>query len=142
MDTTADSTMLSDNFTRGDGAEYFEHLARSLESKVPQEDERKDKGGGLWEKVQHVVRNNTELARQYTPLVYGGDVLFFSATARTDESMVLVDPQGWVSHVVGTVEVHEVDCAYLEMDRPQPMAQIGQVLAMKLEATQQQELKN
>lgn len=91
-------------------------------------------GRGLWEKVRHVVRNNIGLARQYTPLVYGGDVLFFSAIAQVDESMVLVDPQGWVPHVQGTVEVHEVDCAHLEMDRPEPMAKIGQVLAAKLEA--------
>ncbi|KAF9285295.1 hypothetical protein BGZ68_003984 [Mortierella alpina] len=143
MDTTANYTMLSNNFTKDkDGTKYFEHLARSLETNGAEGDENKGMGRGLWEKVQHVVRNNIGLARQYTPLAYGGDVLFFSAIAQMDESMVLVDPQGWVPHVQGTVEVHSVDCAQLEMDRPEPMAKIGQVLAMKLEAMQQQELRN
>ncbi|KAF9342653.1 hypothetical protein BGX26_007083, partial [Mortierella sp. AD094] len=106
-----------------DGNTYAEHLSRSGNKNTLEE------GKALWGRARHVIKNNLELLIQYSPPVYAGDLVFFSAT----KSELVIDPSMWKPFTLGTIEVHEVDCEHFEMDKPEPMAEIGLVLAMRLE---------
>ncbi|KAG0344279.1 hypothetical protein BG005_001922 [Podila minutissima] len=131
MDTTADYTRLSPLDDDQCEASYAELLAQFDNKDTPEE------GRALWEMAQHVVKNNAYLANQHSPSVYSGDVLFFSATVRADEASDIADPAGWAPFAQGKTEIHEVECKHLEMDKPEPMAEIGRVLYSKLEELQQ-----
>ncbi|ORX76564.1 acetyl-CoA synthetase-like protein [Basidiobolus meristosporus CBS 931.73] len=111
---------------------YIELLARFGSKYTPGE------GQALWETVRNVVRNNSRVSSQYSPSMFSGDILFFSATVPSEETALLIDPNSWAPFVRGKIEVHEVECAHLEMNRPEPMAHIGSVLYSRLEELQQQ----
>ncbi|KAF9987716.1 hypothetical protein BGZ79_005192, partial [Entomortierella chlamydospora] len=130
MDSKADYSALPDEFDDElDGAFYAEHIARSGDKGTAEE------GKALWDKAQHVIRNNFKLAKQFSPSPYCGNMLYFSATVKSDESEPIPDPADWAPFVLGSIEVHEVDCEHLEMDKPEPMVEIGRVLSSKLKDT-------
>ncbi|KAI1288646.1 hypothetical protein EDD11_009741, partial [Mortierella claussenii] len=131
MDTTADYTRLRPLDDDQCEASYTELLAQFDNKDTPEE------GRALWEMAQHVAKNNAYLANQYSPSIYSGDLLFFSATVHADEACAIADPAGWAPFAQGKTEIHEVECAHLEMDKPEPMAEIGRVLYSKLEELQQ-----
>ncbi|KAK9686513.1 hypothetical protein K7432_015133 [Basidiobolus ranarum] len=116
-----------------DDTSYIELLAR-FGSKYTQGESR-----ALWETVQDVVKNNSRLSSEYSPSVYSGDILFFSAVVPSDESALLIDPNSWAPFARGKIEVHEIECAHLEMNKPEPMAEIGRVLYSRLEEFQEQQ---
>ncbi|KAF9110508.1 hypothetical protein BGX27_006274, partial [Mortierella sp. AM989] len=91
---------------------------------------------------QHVRKNNMRLAEQYSPSVYTGDMLFFNATVPALENMPIIDPQRWEPFVAGKIDVHEVKCTHIEMDRPEHLAVIGRVLISKLEESYQRQRSN
>ncbi|KAF9173544.1 hypothetical protein BGX20_002851 [Mortierella sp. AD010] len=125
MDSTSDYSKLSE--VELDGDFYAEHLARSSDKNTAEE------GIALWERAQNSIRNNVKLARQFSPSVYGGNMLFFSATGSTP----VLDPSCWESFTLGGIELCEIGCEHLEMDKAEPMAKIGRVLAVKLEESNQ-----
>ncbi|KAG0006016.1 hypothetical protein BGZ79_010664 [Entomortierella chlamydospora] len=125
MDSTSDYSKLSE--VELDGDLYAEHLARSSDKSTAEE------GMALWERAQNSIRNNMKLARQFSPSVYGGNMLFFSATSSTP----VLDPSCWESFTLGGIELCEIGCEHLEMDKAEPMAKIGRVLAVKLEESNQ-----
>ncbi|KAF9995749.1 hypothetical protein BGZ79_010522 [Entomortierella chlamydospora] len=88
--------------------------------------------------VHRVTKNNTRIAKQYSPAVYTGDMLFFNATVASLESMPTVDPQCWRPFVLGNIEVHKFKFTHMDMATPEPMAEIGRVLNSKLEELHQQ----
>ncbi|KAF9097600.1 hypothetical protein BGX27_000940 [Mortierella sp. AM989] len=124
MDSTSDYSMLPKNTEVGqDESHYSEHLARSSDRNTVEE------GKELWRMTRDVYVNNMRLARQFTPSVYTGDMLFF----RASESASTLDPSMWAPFTLGEIEVHQVKCEHLEMDKPKPIAEIGHILATRLE---------
>ncbi|WP_367127668.1 amino acid adenylation domain-containing protein [Saccharothrix sp. HUAS TT1] len=78
---------------------------------------------GLYE----VFANNTRLAREHVPGRVTGDVLLFVAA----HDQGLPDspaPDRWAPHVDGVVR-HDVAARHNDMTRPEPLAEIGRVLA-------------
>ncbi|KAF9349885.1 hypothetical protein BGX26_011890 [Mortierella sp. AD094] len=133
MDTTAEYSIISgdaDITFDQDGDAYAEHLARSGNKNTLEE------GRELWEKTRHVIKNNVKLSNEFSPSVYTGDMIFFSAI----QSALVPDPSSWEPFTLGTIEVHEIECEHLEMDRPGPMAEIGRVLATMFEKLNQSEM--
>ncbi|KAF9353703.1 hypothetical protein BGX26_008545, partial [Mortierella sp. AD094] len=130
MDSTPDYTSPSANIDvdhQGDiHAVYF---ARDSDKNTLEE------GKAIWKMVENVFRNNMKLARQFLPSIYSGDMTFF----RASESVSILDPLSWAPFTLGTIEVHELECGHLELDKPEPMAKIGRVLAMKLEELHHQQ---
>ncbi|KAF9399972.1 hypothetical protein BGX21_005210 [Mortierella sp. AD011] len=126
MDTTAEYSSLPGDaditFDHG-GDAYAEHIARSGNKNTLEE------GRELWEKTRYVIKNNVKLSNEFSPSVYSGDMIFFSAI----QSARVPDPSSWKPFILGKIEVHEVECEHLEMDRPGPMEEIGRVLVTKLE---------
>ncbi|KAF9079775.1 hypothetical protein BGX23_003253 [Mortierella sp. AD031] len=101
------------------------------------EDDETDLTLSFLERATRVLENNTRLTRsaEASPqslLVFGGDLLVFRATV-PEEGVEAVEAEKWRSYVQGRVEVVDVECTHHEMIRPEPLAQIGRVVAKRLE---------
>ncbi|KAG0082668.1 hypothetical protein BGZ92_011505, partial [Podila epicladia] len=92
-----------------------------------------DEGLALQERVMPISANNSELAERFKPSVFGGDMIYFRAAIRSHDKMALVDPTSWTPYVRGRMEVHDVVCKHLEMDKPKNIAVVGAVVAAKME---------
>jgi thioesterase domain-containing protein len=80
------------------------------------------------------VANHLAVGRRFVPGTFDGDVVFFRATRGKPEGAPTAEL--WQQHVAGSVIVHEIDCAHLEMADPVPLAEIGRVLASLLKSRQ------
>lgn len=81
-----------------------------------------------------VMRNNLELARQYTPRRVNMDLLFFQATEREGDMEGILDhrPSAWRPFIGWRIEVRELACHHEAVLDPAPAAQIGTVLRHRL----------
>jgi hypothetical protein len=68
-------------------------------------------------------------------------MILFRAMVLTDPSEMLISPDAWKPHVMGEIEVFDIDCVHLDMDQPGPLAKIGGVLAQKLDEIHTREAK-
>ncbi|MEU5535590.1 beta-ketoacyl synthase N-terminal-like domain-containing protein [Streptomyces sp. NPDC020362] len=87
--------------------------------------------------IADVMRNNLRISPQFSPGVYRGEVLFFSATedAYADGADLAFAPRkadAWRPYVDGSLTDHAVPCGHYEMTEPAPMAVIGAVVAKAL----------
>ena len=61
---------------------------------------------------------------------------------QTDPSKQPISPDAWKPNVMGEIEVFDVDRTYAEeMDQPAPLAEIGHVLAQRLNMIHTKEAK-
>ncbi|KAF9945067.1 hypothetical protein BGZ70_004084 [Mortierella alpina] len=128
MDSTADYSIVAHlKVNEIDGGANIEHLVR-FGGDVSGED-----GWALWERTKPINDNSFVLAMQFKPSVYSGDVLFFRATEKEDDITPMVDPFSWRPYTKGAIEVHNVECTHIEMDKPESMAVIGRTVAFKLQ---------
>ncbi|KAF9082863.1 hypothetical protein BGX27_004365, partial [Mortierella sp. AM989] len=128
LDSTPDYSDIPDDIDVDQGRDlYTEHLVRSSDNSSIEE--RK----ALWEKTQHVYRNNLRLAKQFSPSFYSGDMVFFRAADSA------VDPSAWAQFTQGKIELHAIDWNHLEMDKPGSLEEIGRVVAVKLEESHQRQ---
>ncbi|KAG0198376.1 hypothetical protein BGX28_008193, partial [Mortierella sp. GBA30] len=131
MDSRARYSMVVDHeMEELEGAKHVEHLARFSGK------DSLDHGWELWKRVVPININNINVATRFTPSVYSGDILFFRATVPQEEDAPLADPASWKPYALGEVEVHDVECMHIEMDKPGNIAQIGGVIAKKFEKLQ------
>ncbi|MFI2507293.1 type I polyketide synthase [Streptomyces sp. NPDC018972] len=88
--------------------------------------------------IAAVMRNNLRIAPQFTPGVFRGDVLFFSAAEEAptdfpaDPAVLPGKADSWRPHVDGTLHDHHVPCGHYEMTEPEPIARIGEAVAKAL----------
>ncbi|GHH94656.1 type I polyketide synthase [Streptomyces capillispiralis] len=88
--------------------------------------------------IAAVMRNNLRIAPQFTPGVFRGDVLFFSAAEEeptdfpADLAVLPGKADSWRPHVDGTLHDHQVPCGHYEMTEPEPIARIGETVAKAL----------
>lgn len=78
------------------------------------------------EQVSSLVRvlvNNVRLTDTYTPGVFEGDMLFFTATL--DKANTVFTPEMWYPYVTGQIDVHPIASDHGGMTQPEPMAEIG-----------------
>ncbi|KAF9162758.1 hypothetical protein BGX20_001605 [Mortierella sp. AD010] len=92
-----------------------------------------NKGLVLQEKTKLISTNNINMARRFTPSSWSGDILFFKATIPQDENMPPIDMTRWTDNTCGKIEVYNVECKHLEMDKPENIKFIGGVIAAKME---------
>jgi len=81
----------------------------------------------------NVLKNNLRILRESSSPTYQGDALLFRATQSLDASTPIISAQTWEPYVLGEIEVRDIHCQHNDMDRPQPTAEIGHILAHKLE---------
>jgi thioesterase domain-containing protein len=75
-----------------------------------------------------------------SPKCHSGMILF-RAMVQTDPSKQPISPYAWKPHVMGKIEVFDIGCTHVEMDQPAPLAEIGRVLAQRLNAIHTVEVK-
>ncbi|KAG0053629.1 hypothetical protein BGZ83_000770, partial [Gryganskiella cystojenkinii] len=124
MDSTGDYSIFAEE---QDTTQYVEQLTRFGGK------DSTDYGWRLLERSKPVILNNSKLARRFTPGVYSGDILFFRALVPTNEDVPLVDPDSWKPHILGSIEVHDVACSHLDMDKPEIIALVGGTIAARIE---------
>ncbi|MFF9090314.1 amino acid adenylation domain-containing protein, partial [Streptomyces sp. NPDC014991] len=79
-----------------------------------------------------VYANNRKLASAHAPGRFHGDLLHFTATADRPDGAPTADV--WEPVVTGHVRRYTVDATHHDMCRPEPLAEIGRVLAERLDA--------
>ncbi|MGV9312364.1 amino acid adenylation domain-containing protein [Streptomyces sp. NPDC003691] len=81
-----------------------------------------------------VVRNNLTLSSRFTPQVFDGDLLLFTAEQAVPgyPADPAHTPRQWQRHVTGTVHAHGVPAHHFHLLHPGPLAHIGPLLAAAL----------
>ncbi|MFE0176943.1 amino acid adenylation domain-containing protein [Streptomyces sp. NPDC059002] len=78
--------------------------------------------------MSRVGSSNLNKMAAFESPVFGGDLLFFSATKDKDKSY----GPDWRPFVLGSIEEYEVDAAHTDLHMPKPAGQIMKVIARKL----------
>ncbi|MGW5652769.1 type I polyketide synthase [Streptomyces humi] len=86
--------------------------------------------------IAEVMRNNLRLGRQFTPGVFHGDVLFFTAAVDEEDAGAPYDgaaekvekAESWRPLVKGHIHEHHVPTSHHRMTDPEPIARISAVL--------------
>ncbi|GHE98055.1 non-ribosomal peptide synthase/polyketide synthase [Streptomyces griseoluteus] len=76
--------------------------------------------------------NGTQLAGRFTPSVFQGDVVFFTAAADRAADSAGVDFSAWEPYVSGSLVNYDVDCAHTDMTAAGPIGEISRVIAQEL----------
>ncbi|KAK9768275.1 hypothetical protein K7432_001189 [Basidiobolus ranarum] len=121
---------LSEELDKNQEAGLIKFLDRFSNERFP------DAGEYLLNITLDIIKNNFHIGENFTPSVYGGDVLFFRATIVHAEFASLTHPDLWKPHVLGNIEVHDIHSTHVDLDRPGPTAEIGPILARKMEDLQ------
>jgi amino acid adenylation domain-containing protein len=79
-----------------------------------------------------ILANNVDLMSDFVPGVFHGDMLLVAATIdRSEKDSPL--PHAWTPYVDGNIEIHQVNAKHDHLMQPGPLAQIGSILAAKLQ---------
>ncbi|KAK3817438.1 MAG: Non-ribosomal peptide synthetase module [Benniella sp.] len=102
-----------------------------------------DRARSYLERLPQVVRQLDKLSRSHTSPRCKSGMVLFRAMVEKDPSRRPISPDVWRPHVMGEIDVFDIDCEHNFMDQPAPMAEIGGVLAQRLNeihATEAKEL--
>ncbi len=75
--------------------------------------------------------NSVRIMGEYEPGVFNGDVLFFKSTL-LPEWFPDISTDSWHPYISGLIEQHDIVCRHKDMCQPEPLAEIGQIIANKL----------
>jgi thioesterase domain-containing protein len=84
-----------------------------------------------------LTKNSVQILQDFvSPTFHGNSVLFIPTIEepRSPEEYVAA----WTRHLTGTVSVHKIESRHSDMDMPEPMAAMGQVLDRELNSPQSQ----
>ena len=79
--------------------------------------------------MSEVVKNSQHLKSTFVPPQFKGDLLLFTATQHEAGPPT----ERWRPYVSGHIHIHPIACQHMYMMRPEPLAEIGRVLAAELE---------
>ncbi|MGW2048295.1 non-ribosomal peptide synthase/polyketide synthase [Streptomyces sp. NPDC001858] len=86
------------------------------------------------EVIVHIMINNAQLAVDFVPAGFDGDLLLFNSTIDRDGDDA--GPATWRPYIAGRIESHEITTRHNKMTEAGSLAQIGPILAARLaEAT-------
>jgi thioesterase domain-containing protein len=84
------------------------------------------------EKFQQVRSKISHLSGNHTFPKCNSGIVLFRAMVQKDPSKQPISSDAWKTHVMGEIDVFDIDCGHVDMDQPAPLAEIGGVLAQKL----------
>jgi thioesterase domain-containing protein len=96
------------------------------------EGELPERARSYLERLPQVVRQLTQLSRSHTSPRCQSGMTLFRAMVQKDPSKQPMSPDVWKPHVMGEIEVFDIDCDHYQMDQSAPLAEIGGVLAQRL----------
>ncbi|GLI89260.1 non-ribosomal peptide synthetase DhbF [Bacillus subtilis] len=82
--------------------------------------------------LKNTYVNSVGILGSYKPKTFRGNVLFFRSTI-IPEWFDPIEPDSWKPYINGQIEQIDIDCRHKDLCQPEPLAQIGKVLAVKLE---------
>ncbi|QHM14232.1 non-ribosomal peptide synthetase DhbF [Bacillus subtilis] len=82
--------------------------------------------------LKNTYVNSVGILGSYKPKTFRGKVLFFRSTI-IPEWFDPIEPDSWKPYINGQIEQIDIDCRHKDLCQPEPLAQIGKVLAVKLE---------
>ncbi|PJH91739.1 non-ribosomal peptide synthetase DhbF [Bacillus sp. SN1] len=82
--------------------------------------------------LKNTYVNSVGILGSYKPKPFRGNVLFFRSTIIPDW-FDPIEPDSWKPYIHGQIEQIDIDCRHKDLCQPEPLAQIGKVLAVKLE---------
>ncbi|MCY7952295.1 non-ribosomal peptide synthetase DhbF [Bacillus inaquosorum] len=82
--------------------------------------------------LKNTYVNSVGILGSYKPKPFRGNVLFFRSTI-IPEWFDPIEPDSWKPYIHGQIEQIDIDCRHKDLCQPEPLAQIGKVLAVKLE---------
>ncbi len=82
------------------------------------------------EAVVEIMINNAQLALDFVPGVFDGDLLLFNSTIDRDEDTP--DARTWQPYIGGRIESHDITTRHDRMTQPGSLAQIGPILAARI----------
>lgn len=130
LDSYPDYSLLTNKLEMDHEIDYIQLLDRYSDQDL------QNVGEYLWEKIRDVIKNNCHILKRFSPRIYCGDMLFFSATIAEDASIPPASPDIWKPYILGDIKVYDIHCTHGDMDRPAPTAEIGRILAQKLNELQ------
>ncbi|MHB9999366.1 amino acid adenylation domain-containing protein [Bacillus spizizenii] len=81
--------------------------------------------------LKNTYVNSVGILGSYKPKTFRGNVLFFRSTI-IPEWFDPIEPDSWKPYINGQIEQIDIDCRHKDLCQPEPLAQIGKVLAVKL----------
>ncbi|WFA91321.1 non-ribosomal peptide synthetase DhbF [Bacillus subtilis] len=82
--------------------------------------------------LKNTYVNSVGILGSYKPKTFRGNVLFFRSTI-IPEWFDPIEPDSWKPYINGQIEQIDIDCRHKDLCQPEPLAQIGEILAVKLE---------
>ncbi|MDP4099934.1 MAG: non-ribosomal peptide synthetase DhbF [Bacillota bacterium] len=82
--------------------------------------------------LKNTYVNSVGILGSYKPKTFRGNVLFFRSTI-IPEWFDPIEPDSWKPYISRQIEQIDIDCRHKDLCQPEPLAQIGKVLAVKLE---------
>ncbi|XSD76582.1 non-ribosomal peptide synthetase DhbF [Bacillus subtilis] len=82
--------------------------------------------------LKNTYVNSVGILGSYKQKTFRGNVLFFRSTI-IPEWFDPIEPDSWKPYINGQIEQIDIDCRHKDLCQPEPLAQIGKVLAVKLE---------
>ncbi|MFY0144202.1 amino acid adenylation domain-containing protein [Bacillus cytotoxicus] len=76
--------------------------------------------------------NSVTLLGKYVPKKFKGNLIFFRSTM-IPEWFDPISPDTWSSYIEGEIEQYDIDCRHKDLCQPEPLAEIGKVLANRLQ---------
>ncbi|MEU1280731.1 amino acid adenylation domain-containing protein [Streptomyces sp. NPDC005805] len=89
--------------------------------------------------VLRASETHAALMARHVPGVADTDVLFFTARRPGEPDGALAAT--WIPFTEGTVENHTLECDHLRMAEPEPLENIGRIVAEKLSAAEKKEMR-
>ena len=80
--------------------------------------------------IARIYANHRALLREYTPPLYGGNVVIIVATL--DKVDISPTPQTWAPYVAGRITARYLNRSHTDLMKPGPLAEIGGILAEEL----------
>ncbi|AXP49697.1 non-ribosomal peptide synthetase DhbF [Bacillus subtilis] len=86
--------------------------------------------------LKNTYVNSVGILGSYKPKTFRGNVLFFRSTIIPDW-FDPIEPDSWKPYINGQIEQIDINCRHKDLCQPEPLAQIGKVLAVKLKELHQ-----
>jgi thioesterase domain-containing protein len=80
--------------------------------------------------LTRAANNNLDVVLRTPPPVFGRAASFF--TADLDRPEGAPEPTAWKPYVAGGLMTHSIDCAHLDMTRPEPLGRIARIIETSL----------
>jgi thioesterase domain-containing protein len=84
-------------------------------------------------KLHQATEHLHRIGHNHTPLSCNSGMVFFRSMVQQDPTMQPISPDEWKPFVKGEIEMYDIDCDHETMDDPGALAEIGSVLARKLD---------